>query len=163
MPILRPFFTLSFVLFARLACAQIQFPATPPGLPPPAAPAAPAASAAPRPPVTETTISDSREGANDQKDWHFIGHVEMDRGGDTKIYADDVWAYTGVNKATATGNVVFAQGNNRISAERAEFDTETRLGTFYNAWGLASVKPPPPTARPGGIAPPPMAGQDTVV
>ena len=39
----------------------------------------------------------------------------------------------------ATGNVVFAQGNNRISAERAEFDTETRLGTFYNAWGIANV------------------------
>ena len=41
--------------------------------------------------------------------------------------------FTGENKAIATGNVVFAQGNNRISAEHAEFDTETRLGTFYNA------------------------------
>ena len=36
------------------------------------------------------TISDSREGSNNQKDWHFIGHVEMERGSDTKIYADDV-------------------------------------------------------------------------
>jgi LPS-assembly protein len=155
---LRPFFALSFVLFARLACAQIQLP------PSPATPApSPAAPATAKPAVTETTISDRREGANDQKDWHFIGHVEMDRGGDTKIYADDVWAYTGQNKAVATGNVVFAQGNNRISAERAEFDTESTLGTFYNAWGLAAVKPPPPTMRGGGIAPPPMTGQDTVV
>ena len=108
-------------------------------------------------------MSASREASNNQKDWHFIGKVEMDRGGDTKIYADDVWAYTGENRAIATGNVLFAQGNDRISAEHAEFDTETRLGTFYNAWGLASVKPQPQSARPGAFAPPPMAGQDTVV
>jgi LPS-assembly protein len=87
----------------------------------------------------------------------------MDRGSDTKIYADDVWAYTGTNKAFATGNVVFAQGNNRITAERAEFDTETRLGTFYNAWGLSTVQPPRQTPRAGGIAPPPVVGQETVV
>ena len=108
-------------------------------------------------------MSTSREASNNQKDWHFIGHVEMDRGGDTKIYADDVWAYTGQNRAIATGNVLFAQGNNRISAEHAEFDTETKLGTFYNAWGLASVKPQAQSARPGAFAPPTMTGQDTVV
>jgi len=113
--------------------------------------------------VSETTVSDSREAANDQKDWHFIGHVEMDRGGDTKIYADDVRAYTGENRAIATGNVVLAQGNDRLSAERAEFDTETRLGTFYNAWGLATVKAPVQAPRPGTIAPPAMAGQENVV
>ena len=28
--------------------------------------------------VAETTVSDSREGSNNQKDWHFIGHVEID-------------------------------------------------------------------------------------
>jgi LPS-assembly protein len=87
----------------------------------------------------------------------------MDRGGDTKIYADDVLAYTGRDLAIATGNVVFSQGNNRITAERAEFDTETRLGTFYNAWGIATVQPQRPTARPGVIAPPTMTGQETVV
>jgi len=85
-------------------------------------------------PVAETTVSDRREGSNDQKDWHFIGHVEMDRGGDTKIYAQDVWVYTGQNKAIATGNVLFAQGNNRISAERAESTRRRGLGTFYHAW-----------------------------
>ena len=115
--------------------------------------------------MTETTISDSREGSNNQKDWHFIGHVEIDRpGSDTKIYADDVMMYTGTNKAIATGNVVLAQGDNRISAERAEFDTETGLGTFFNATGFSTVKPPKPQpARAGGIAPPPVVGQDTVV
>jgi LPS-assembly protein len=132
-------------------------------LPPP--PTAPPTPAGPPKPVSETTISDRREGSNDQKDWHFIGHVEMDRGGDTKIYADDVRVSTDTNHAVATGNVVFAQGNNRITAERGEFDTESKLGTFYNAWGLATVKPPKPTAaRPGMMAPPPVTGnQENVV
>jgi len=136
--------------------------------PPPAAPGGqslqpPPAAAGPPKPVSETTISDRREGSNDQKDWHFIGHVEMDQGGDTKIYADDVWAYTGQDKAIATGNVVFAQGNNRISAERAEFNTQTRLGTFYNAWGMSTVKPQPQTPRPGQVSAPTMTGQENVV
>ena len=122
------------------------------------------AAQTPAKPVTETTVSDSREGSNNQKDWHFIGHVEMDRGADTKIYADDVMMYTGENRAIATGNVVFAQGDNRISAEHAEFDTETKLGTFYNATGFSTVKPPKPQpARAGAMAPPPVVGQDTVV
>src|SRR5262249_48952170 len=127
-------------------------------------PAAPAA-AAPAPPksVAETTISDRREGFNDQKDWHFLGHVEMDQGGDTKIYAEDVWAYTGEDRAVAPGNVVFAQGNNRISAERAEFNLQTKLGTFYNAWGMATVKPQAQAVRPGQVSAPPMTGQENVV
>jgi LPS-assembly protein len=148
----RACFLLSCVSIAASAYAQ-----------PPQAPA-PAPAPAPAKPVTETTVSDSREGSNNQKDWHFIGHVEMDRGADTKIYADDVVAYTGANKMIATGNVVFAQGDNRISAERAEFDTETGLGTFYNATGFSTVKPPKPQpSRSGGIAPPPVVGQETVV
>jgi LPS-assembly protein len=141
----RSFFVLFCLAIASSAHAQAQ----------PAAPARP---------VTETTVSDRREGSNNQKDWHFIGKVEMDQGGDTKIYADDVMVHTGENKALATGNVVFAQGDNRISAERAEFDTDTRLGTFYNASGFSTVKPPPvQPSRTGGIAPPPVVGQDTVV
>jgi LPS-assembly protein len=119
---------------------------------------------APAKPATETTVSDSREGSNNQKVWHYVGHVEMDRGSDTKIYADDVMLYTGENRAVATGNVVFAQGDNRISAEHAEFDTETRLGTFYNATGFSTVKPPKvQPARAGAMAPPPVVGQETVV
>jgi LPS-assembly protein len=115
--------------------------------------------------VAETTVSDSREGSNNQKDWHFIGHVEMDRpGSDTKVYADDVMSYTEENRALATGNVVLAQGDNRISAEHAEFNTETGLGTFYNATGFSTVKPPKvQPARPGAMAPPPVVGVQTVV
>ena len=72
------------VLWRSPACAQ------PPQPPPPAPPAQ-----APAKPGADTTVSDSREGSNNQKDWHFIGHVEMDQGSDTKIYADDVRMYTG--------------------------------------------------------------------
>ena len=141
--------SLSFVLWAASAFAQ----------PPQPAPPAP-----PPKPGADTTVSDSREGSNNQKDWHFIGHVEMDQGSDTKIYADDVRLYTENNKAVATGNVVFAQGDNRISAEHAEFDTETKLGTFYNATGFSTVKPPKPQPpRPGVMTPPPVVGQETVV
>ena len=111
----------------------------------------------------ENTISESREATNDQKDWHFIGKVEIELGGDTKIYADDVRLSTTDDHAVATGNVVFAQGNNRISAERADFNTKTHLGTFYNASGIANVPPQRQTARPGAVAPPTMPGQETIV
>jgi LPS-assembly protein len=113
-------------------------------------------------PVVDSTKSDSREGTNNQKDWHFIGHVELVQK-DTTIFAEDAWYYQEGNKFVAKGNVVFAQGDNRISAERVEFDTETRLGTFYNASGISTVKPPKQPLRSGGVAPPPMPGQDTVV
>jgi LPS-assembly protein len=129
-----------------------------PAPPPPAAP-----SSAPRP-LADTTVSDRREAMNDQKDWHFIGHVEMDRDpqGASKIYADDVWLYLGQDKGIATGNVLLTQGANRISAERAEFNTKDNLGTFYNAWGIATVKPQPPRPT-AGIAPPPVVGQENVI
>ena len=140
------------MLFAASAYAQ---------QPTPPAPPAPAPSAST--PITQTTISERREGSNNQKDWHFIGHVEMDLSSDSKLYADDVMAFTGENKGVATGNVVIAQGDSRISAERAEFDTVTHLGTFYNASGFSTVKPQKVTPRPGIAAPTQVAGQDTVV
>jgi LPS-assembly protein len=144
-------------------CLCFAAPAVAGQIPPPSGPPAQAPAAAKKPP-TDTTISESREGSNNQKDWHFIGHVEWDAGGDTKVYADDVMMYTVTNKALATGNVVFAQGENRISAEHAEFDTDTRLGTFYNAAGFMTIKPPKPQPpRPGAIAMPAPVGQETVV
>jgi LPS-assembly protein len=164
----RLYCALSFIAYAGSAYAQ---PPAPPPAPapatspdaPPATPAPPAAAPAAAPSVTETTLSTSREASNNQKDWHFIGNVEMERGADTKIYADDVWAYTGENRAVATGNVLFTQGANRISAEHAEFDTETRLGTFYNAWGLSTIKPQEQFSRPGAISAPQRTGEETVV
>jgi len=113
-------------------------------------------------PTTETTTSVSREINNTTKDVHYIGSVEMQRG-DTAIFADDVRVFGDTNRAIATGNVVFAQGNNRLSAERAEFDVETKIGTFYNAYGSASIQPPRQRSGPGFVAAPTPVGQDTDV
>ena len=73
---------------------------------------------------------------------HYIrkGDVQIDLG-DTKIYADEVEFFTDQNRVIATGNVVVSQANSRIAADRAEFDTKTKLGTFYNAWGMAPLGP----------------------
>ena len=89
-------------------------------------------------PRTDTTIADRHDVIND-KEHHYIGKVEFDAG-DSKLYADDVWYYVDQNRAVATGNVVFRQGTNQISADRAEFDTKTRLGTWNRCrttWSLS--------------------------
>jgi LPS-assembly protein len=132
---------------------------------PQSAPAAPPAPSAAPATVPETTTSDRREAMNDQQDWHFIGHVEMDRDpqGLSKVYADDVWLYMKQDKGVATGNVLLTQGANRISAERAEFNTKDNLGTFYNAWGMATVKPQVQRPATGGAVLPPVAGQENVI
>jgi LPS-assembly protein len=111
-------------------------------------------------PATGTTVAERHDVINDNQH-HYIGKVEMELG-DTKLYADDVWFYADQDRAVATGNVAFRQGTNQISADRAEFNTKTRLGIFYNAWGFATVQPPRRSAV-GGVAPPPMTGQDTSV
>ena len=93
--------------------------------------------------------------------WKLSGNVELEQK-DTKLYADEVEWFTDENRAVATGNVVFTQGNNRIAADRAEFNTRTRLGTFYSASGIANVQPPRQRSTMGGFAPP-MSSQQTDV
>src|SRR5580765_5970963 len=108
-------------------------------------------------PRTDNTIADRHDVIND-KEHHYIGKVEFESG-DSKLYADDVWFYVDQNRAVATGNVVFRQGTNQISADRADFDTKTRLGTFYNASGFATAQPQRQTTAPGGASlPPPLIG-----
>ena len=88
---------------------------------------------------------------------HYIrqGKVEIhDAKNKTDIYADLVEFFEDEDRAIATGNFVMSQGTNRISAERAEFNTKSGLGTFYNASGIATITPPR-QSRPGGLAPPP--------
>jgi lipopolysaccharide assembly outer membrane protein LptD (OstA) len=121
-----------------------------------------AAQTKPAPPPSDTTISEVRELINN-KDVHYIGKVELKRG-DVTIYADDVRVYGDTNRAIATGNVVLSQATSRIAAERADFNTQTNLGTFYNAYGIATLQPGKQPVRPtGGVPPPVVAGQDTDV
>ena len=112
-------------------------------------------------PGYDSTVSDTRVriGENHVR---LTGGVELERG-DTKIYADEAEVFLTEDRAVATGNVVFTQGNNRISADRADFNIKTRLGTFYHAWGIATPQPPKRPVRPGAIAPPIVAGEDTDV
>jgi LPS-assembly protein len=150
------------VLALEPAAARAQQPAgLPPGPPQtPAPPPSPAPTSSPA--VPDTTISDWREATNEQKDWHFVGHVEMERPAQkTTIYAEDVKYRQDGDLAIAVGNVLIAQGNNRLAAERAEFNTETGLGTFYHAWGIASVQPPKQQSGPGPALPP--STQETTV
>ncbi len=94
--------------------------------------------------------------------YRLSGNVAMKRG-DTELYAEVVEAFTDRNRVVATGNVVFTQGTNRISADRAEFDTRTRLGTFYNASGMATFQPPRQPLQARGFAAPQLTTKDNDV
>ena len=90
----------------------------------------------------------------------FSHDVEMMLG-DATLYADLVEVFLDKDLMVATGNVTIVQTTNRMSAERAEFNFKTKLGTFWGAVGFATIKPEAP--RPGAFAPPPVSGQDTDV
>jgi LPS-assembly protein len=56
-----------------------------------------------------------------------------------QFMADHVEYFKKEGRVTARGHVVFVSQGSRISAERMEFDTRTRTGTFYVADGTAVV------------------------
>ena len=102
----------------------------------------------------------------DNKYYLCEGQVEFLQGGaetDTKVYADRLEWFRDEERAIATGNVVFKQGRNQIAADRAEFNTKTRLGTFYHASGIANIRPPRQAPAAPGALLPPTAGEETDV
>jgi LPS-assembly protein len=56
-----------------------------------------------------------------------------------KFFADDLELNTRTGELTARGNVVFSTPTARISSDSVVFNTKTRLGTFTNAMGIASL------------------------
>jgi LPS-assembly protein len=90
----------------------------------------------------------------------LTGQVELKRG-DLEVYANEVEVFTDSTRAIATGNVVVLQTGNRIAADKADFDYKTRLGTFWNAYGFANIKPQAP--RPGATALPQPSNLETDV
>ncbi|HEY8550302.1 MAG TPA: LPS assembly protein LptD [Vicinamibacterales bacterium] len=56
-----------------------------------------------------------------------------------RFSADQIDYFTDTRRLVAEGNVVFVSGESRISAVKADFDTATRTGTFYHAFGSARV------------------------
>jgi LPS-assembly protein len=87
----------------------------------------------------------------------FREAVEMTQG-DMRFYADYVEYYIDTNRMVATGNVLLIETDHQIAADRADFNAKTRLGTFYNARGFATLGAPPGTTRPG--APPPTGAPE---
>ena len=67
--------------------------------------------------------------------------VEMTQG-NMKFYADLVEYFGDTNRMVATGNVLVIEPDHQIAADRADFDPKTRLGTFYNARGFATLGTP---------------------
>jgi LPS-assembly protein len=57
----------------------------------------------------------------------------------TQLVADEMELYKDQDRVLARGHVVYTSGNNRISAERMDFNTKTKLGTFYSAFGTATL------------------------
>ncbi len=68
----------------------------------------------------------------------LVGQVEIECG-EQSFAADEVEIFTDTHKLLASGNVVFTTGNNRIAADRLEYNTETRTGVFHNATGTATL------------------------
>jgi LPS-assembly protein len=63
-------------------------------------------------------------------------HIVCD---DLQFFADYAEIFKKNDLVTARGHVVFVSGTNRIAADRMEFNTKTRTGTFYNAHGTAII------------------------
>ncbi len=57
-----------------------------------------------------------------------------------QLFADHMESFQTEGRVIATGNVLYISGGNRINAERLEFNTKTRTGTFYNATGTAVLR-----------------------
>jgi LPS-assembly protein len=70
----------------------------------------------------------------------FIGNVELQRPNSmVKFSADEVDIYIDENRLEARGNVVFAEADGRIAAERVEFDLAKGTGVFHDASGIMAM------------------------
>jgi folylpolyglutamate synthase/dihydrofolate synthase len=70
--------------------------------------------------------------------WKLTGEVELEKD-DMRFFADEVEYFADSEIVLARGNVVYASRDNRIAADRMEFNTKTRTGVFYEASGTASL------------------------
>jgi LPS-assembly protein len=59
---------------------------------------------------------------------------------DIQLFADQAEVFSDTDRLLASGNVLFVSNTNRISAERLEFNTRTKTGTFFTASGIASIE-----------------------
>ena len=57
----------------------------------------------------------------------------------TQLVADEMEVFQKESRVIARGHVVYSSPENRIYADRLEFNTQTKLGTFYVAYGTAHL------------------------
>ena len=69
---------------------------------------------------------------------------------DLQLSADSVEHFKAEDRMLAVGNVLFVSGDTRISAERVDFNTKTKTGTFYVASGTAFMKEGTPSESVAG-------------
>ncbi len=94
--------------------------------------------------------------------WRFVGNVEFECG-ETKLYADEAEIFLDEDRAVATGNVVLTQPQSRVAADRADFNTRSKLGTFYNATGFSTLQPQRQSGRSAGPQPTQRIGEENTV
>jgi hypothetical protein len=104
---------------------------------------APALDVAAQAPVSPSGVRLGSAGRQEQLGPH---HVRWSEAAEVELVseqirfsADVIDYYEDAHRLTAEGHVVFVGTSGRISAERAEFDTAARTGTFFEAYGSATV------------------------
>src|SRR4051812_24504521 len=83
-------------------------------------------------------VAVSEQALNATTHTRLIRQVRVDCN-DIQLFADEAEVFSDADRMRASGNVVFVSAQNRISADRMEFNTRTRTGTFYNASGIANL------------------------
>jgi LPS-assembly protein len=83
--------------------------------------------------------ADSDEATNVANHTILVRDVQIDCN-DIQLFADHAEVFTDIDRLLATGNVVFVSGTSRISAERMEFNTRTKTGTFFTASGTINME-----------------------
>jgi LPS-assembly protein len=75
----------------------------------------------------------------DQSHYLLLRNVQIDCN-EIQLFADEAEVFPDIDRVRASGNVVFVSGTSRISAERMEFNTKTKTGTFFVASGIANLE-----------------------
>jgi LPS-assembly protein len=110
-------------------------------------PAAPRAGAqAPQPAPAAPPATDIRLGSAARQERLGLHHIRYSGAVEIELVAQGIRFsadvadyYDDQHRLVAVGNVVFVTPSSRISADKADFDTRSRTGTFFNAFGSASV------------------------
>src|SRR6266545_4187331 len=71
--------------------------------------------------------------------YRLVRDVQVDCN-EVQLFADQAEVFSDADRMRASGNVLFVSGTSRISADRMEFNTRTKTGTFFVASGIANIE-----------------------